>query len=591
MAHGEEAGRTPMPANAEAPRATASPRNQTAAQLFAAQGASAEGGHPDLDYISQFLARMLGQPLYDRRNAELQAEQEQPKSGATSKTLLSRDSDEDGEDTRPDARTAAAASAAASAAAAASRARHRAPPLLGEVDLKTQRMSVRLEEDKIAARLPRSIAKLTQVDWRFPMREVELGKIISDSGSFSVVRRGMYRGQPVCVKEVKIDDEVYAITEITLLHSLKHDHIVELIGATFEKTNGVTKIVAVTEFMRGGSLVDALKTDKASAALVKWPHRLRICAQTAQALDYLHEHGIMHRDIKPDNVLLNVKAMEMSRLSPDGVVAKLADFGMARGTYSSVEVQEGRELDFQHRARQSSRLRRQTYCGTEEFMAPELLFSTPYTASVDVFAFGGLLAEVVSGKNMGKNGFMVRKPEDSFQVDFSQLEDNAVKGCPTSLIRLTEQCMSYDPLERPSPADVVEWLEELQSELASGEAEIFKRGDPRTPSLRMAARPKSAKSARPKSRSGLQDSSFSATHLERAARPPTGQPHPQQLSHRQFKPSFQETALPTEGAAKNTFRTQAVPQHQTASLHDVTGEPKNANSSSGGGDGGCCVVM
>lgn len=468
----------------------------------------------DLEYISQFLAQMLGQPLRERYSVRRPlTDNEEFKSpmyttGTPTPTPTStapaspvhlapqiRDSDDDDEDEFFLQSSFEGTDDEDEASA-----------------LSMQRLSVRREEDKIASRLPRSIAKLTEVDWHFPMEEVQIGRLMSNSGNFSVVRRGTFRDQTVCVKEVKIDDEVYAITEITLLHSLKHDNIIKLIGATIERNEEGTRILAVTEFMAGGSLTEAIKADKASASMFSWAHRLRVCVHIASAVKFLHERGIMHRDVKPENVLLNMAVRHMSASPPGALVAKLADFGMARGTYNRNEIQEGSELAAQHKPRMSVRTRRQTICGTEEFMAPELLFSTPYTASVDVFAFGGLLAEVATGRALGRHGFMVRKPEDSFQLDFSQLETYAIKGCPTSLLRLTEQCMSYESSDRLQPIYIVDWLEELESEVDTGETErIISSVNERTSSARELAKAAKSKSSKTKGKAAKRSSGSSAT--------------------------------------------------------------------------------
>eukprot|EP00512_Aurantiochytrium_limacinum_P002766 CAMPEP_0171506054 /NCGR_PEP_ID=MMETSP0958-20121227/12664_1 /TAXON_ID=87120 /ORGANISM="Aurantiochytrium limacinum, Strain ATCCMYA-1381" /LENGTH=567 /DNA_ID=CAMNT_0012042465 /DNA_START=143 /DNA_END=1847 /DNA_ORIENTATION=+ len=438
----------------------------------------------DLEYISQFLARMLGQPLRERYSVRRPlTDNEEFKSpmyttGTPTPTPTStapaspvhlapqiRDSDDDDEDEFFLQSSFEGTDDEDEASA-----------------LSMQRLSVRREEDKIASRLPRSIAKLTEVR--------------SDG----------------LVKEVKIDDEVYAITEITLLHSLKHDNIIKLIGATIERNEEGTRILAVTEFMAGGSLTEAIKADKASASMFSWAHRLRVCVHIASAVKFLHERGIMHRDVKPENVLLNMAVRHMSASPPGALVAKLADFGMARGTYNRNEIQEGSELAAQHKPRMSVRTRRQTICGTEEFMAPELLFSTPYTASVDVFAFGGLLAEVATGRALGRHGFMVRKPEDSFQLDFSQLETYAIKGCPTSLLRLTEQCMSYESSDRLQPIYIVDWLEELESEVDTGETErIISSVNERTSSARELAKAAKSKSSKTKGKATKRSSGSSAT--------------------------------------------------------------------------------
>lgn len=91
-------------------------------------------------------------------------------------------------------------------------------------------------------------------------------------------------------------------------------------------------------------------------------------AEVLLALEHLHDNGIIYRDLKLDNVVL----------APDGHI-KLTDYGLCKGnTY--YETTTG------------------TYCGTPEFMAPEILMNQRYTRAVDWWAFGVLLFEMLAGQ-------------------------------------------------------------------------------------------------------------------------------------------------------------------------------------------------
>jgi serine/threonine protein kinase len=98
------------------------------------------------------------------------------------------------------------------------------------------------------------------------------------------------------------------------------------------------------------------------------PETLRVAAQIAQALDALHGRGVVHRDVKPSNVLLD-----------DAGDAVLSDFGLARGADSTRLTREGQVV------------------GSLHYLAPELIEGAPASPAGDVYAFGCLLYECLTG--------------------------------------------------------------------------------------------------------------------------------------------------------------------------------------------------
>ncbi|MFL5955369.1 MAG: serine/threonine-protein kinase [Gaiellaceae bacterium] len=93
-----------------------------------------------------------------------------------------------------------------------------------------------------------------------------------------------------------------------------------------------------------------------------------LAAEVAQGLDALHERGVLHRDVKPSNVLLD-----------DAGSAALSDFGLARGADSTQLTRDGQLV------------------GTAHYLAPELIEGAPATVASDVYAFGCLLYECLTG--------------------------------------------------------------------------------------------------------------------------------------------------------------------------------------------------
>lgn len=149
--------------------------------------------------------------------------------------------------------------------------------------------------------------------------------------------------------------------EISLLKSLDHPNVVKLIDV--ETFDGDWYLIM--EFCKGGDLSGYLKLrGKCSEEFAR-----EIIRQVAAGLQFMNARNIMHRDLKPQNLLL-------TNSSPP--VVKIADFGFAR------TIQEGSMAE--------------TMCGSPLYMAPEILRFKQYDAKVDLWAVGAVLFEIVTGQ-------------------------------------------------------------------------------------------------------------------------------------------------------------------------------------------------
>ncbi|XP_068644830.1 L-type lectin-domain containing receptor kinase SIT2-like [Aristolochia californica] len=190
-------------------------------------------------------------------------------------------------------------------------------------------------------------------------------------GGFGKVYKGILPSSKieVAVKKVSHDSEEgmrQFLAEITSLGRLRSPNFVELLGYCRRKG----ELLLVYEFMNNGSL-DKLLYDEPSSTL-NWSQRFQIIKQIASGLFYLHEkwaQAILHRDIKPGNVLLD-----------DKFNGKLGDFGLSRLYDHGSDPHTTRLV------------------GTVGYMAPELSRTGKATKASDVYAFGVLMLEVVCGR-------------------------------------------------------------------------------------------------------------------------------------------------------------------------------------------------
>jgi LIM domain kinase 1 len=146
---------------------------------------------------------------------------------------------------------------------------------------------------------------------------------------------------------------------------------------------------------------------------------------------------------------------------------------MARGVFGAYELGPGsEELVRKHfDGRAGRQPRAQTYCGTDETMAPEMILQAgTYTTSVDVFSLGCVIVELCAARRLGsKKAFLERTVQNRFGFVLDEVRQAALPSCPAALLRLAIACINDEPDQRPAPREVREHLEAL-------EADLHKRG-------------------------------------------------------------------------------------------------------------------
>jgi len=193
----------------------------------------------------------------------------------------------------------------------------------------------------------------------------------------------------------------------------------------------------VLELVAGGSVAAALKRQG------KLPERLAlgIVADTCRALAEPHRLGIVHRDIKPDNLMFVRAGIELE-LAPVGQLVKLGDFGIAR----LVEKNPG----------EPGATREGAVLGTPEFMAPEQCQGAQVTAATDVYALGCCLFALIAGRPPFQ-----AQDDNAMAVILAHLRETPprleamVPDTTPAVAELVAKCLTKDPKQRPQDATEV----------------------------------------------------------------------------------------------------------------------------------------
>lgn len=159
------------------------------------------------------------------------------------------------------------------------------------------------------------------------------------------------------------------LAEVESLTTVHHRYLVFLVGYCSNKNH----LALIYEYMPNGSLYDHIRGKNAIVQTLGWHDRARIALEAAQGLDYLHTGcmlPIIHRDLKSQNILLG-----------HDMVAKISDFGLSRSYLNDAQSHIS-----------------VTAAGTLGYIDPEYCLSGRLTISSDVFSFGVVLLEIVTGE-------------------------------------------------------------------------------------------------------------------------------------------------------------------------------------------------
>ncbi|KAG4948469.1 hypothetical protein AAZX31_15G072600 [Glycine max] len=277
----------------------------------------------------------------------------------------------------------------------------------------------------------------TAEEWNVDMSQLFFGLKFAH-GAHSRLYHGVYKDEAVAVKIIMVpeDDgngalasrlEKQFIREVTLLSRLHHQNVIKFSAACRKPP----VYCIITEYLAEGSLRAYLhKLEHQTISLQKL---IAFALDIARGMEYIHSQGVIHRDLKPENILIN----EDNHL-------KIADFGIACEEASCDLLADDP--------------------GTYRWMAPEMIKRKSYGKKVDVYSFGLILWEMLTGT-------IPYEDMNPIQAAFAVVNKNSrpiiPSNCPPAMRALIEQCWSLQPDKRPEFWQVVKILEQFESSLAS----------------------------------------------------------------------------------------------------------------------------
>ncbi|KAJ1431383.1 Serine/threonine-protein kinase, active site [Sesbania bispinosa] len=279
-------------------------------------------------------------------------------------------------------------------------------------------------------------------------------------GGFGEVYKGILNdGQQIAIKRLS-KSSTQGVNEfkneVLLIAKLHHRNLVAFIGFCLEEQEKIL----IYEYVPNKSL-DYFLFDSHRQKLLSWFERYNIIGGIARGIHYLHEHSrlkIIHRDLKPSNVLLD-----------ENMVPKISDFGLAR----NVEINQD----------QGSTNR---IVGTYGYMSPEYAMLGQFSEKSDVFSFGVMILEIITGKKnlssyeshrvvdgllsyvwkQWKEQTPLRTLDRDIEKNYSEIE---VLKC----IQIGLLCVQHNPDDRPTMATIVSYLSSYFIELPTPQEPAF----------------------------------------------------------------------------------------------------------------------
>ena len=260
-------------------------------------------------------------------------------------------------------------------------------------------------------------------------------------------------GKVVVLKTVRLEglddrEQTDALNEIRVMERIDHPNIVKFYDSFLDGENG---IVTVMEYLSGGDLADVISNHRKAGKYLSENNLWRYCIEMSLGFKYLHSMGIIHRDIKPQNILIN---------NPTENKLKIADFGFGKVLKGSLAY---------------------SAVGTPLYMSPEIVQGMGYDEKSDIWSLGCVMYELASLEL----AFPAETEAELAKKVLTKTPGPLPGHFSKDLTTLIFSMLTKDPKKRPSAQDILDYeplkarmtkfnLTEGLGEFPEEEAEIMK---------------------------------------------------------------------------------------------------------------------
>lgn len=249
-------------------------------------------------------------------------------------------------------------------------------------------------------------------------------------GGFGMVFLGTWNEKEVAIKKFTLKEKINIknilnkfIREINIISNLRHPNIVLYMGVSFHENN----YYMITEYIPNGNLFEFLHNKNKN--IIDEKLQVKIAYEIAIAMKYLHSRNITHCDMKSSNILLD-----------ENFTVKISDFGLSR-MVNILNISETKGK-----------------FGTTHWMPPEIMKAKKYEEASDVFSYGMIVWEMMTGKvpyyGLAPNQIV------GLVADCRKIVEIPKEG-NSALRKLVKNCLQYVPDKRPSFEEIIVYLDKV----------------------------------------------------------------------------------------------------------------------------------